>query len=363
MTPTLGGGGAERVIVNILKFLDRSKIDPEYLALNLVGPYVDLLPKDIKITNLKAKKVKYSIFKLVKYINKNRPDVIMSTMGNLNLAILFIKPLLNKNTKIIIRQSNTLSKLFNNYSYNKKIIYKIMYKALYQNADKIIVQSEGMKKDLMNSFPELKNKIVRIYNPIDIEEIDGELEEGKKIDYDNDRAADIIKIISVGRLTYQKGLDNLLKAFHQLTKNKPNVQLMILGEGPLCEELKNMTRELNIEDKVVFKGFVRNPYMYIKKSDIFVLSSRYEGFPNVLLEALVCGTKIISTDCESGPREILGESHYGKLVKVNDINELSVALLEIINDNAIIFPGRQRALDFDAKKIVKEYENTILSRM
>ncbi|MBU9723082.1 MULTISPECIES: glycosyltransferase [Bacillaceae] len=360
ITPNLGGGGAEKVIVNILKFVDRKKIEPEYLALNLVGPFVELLPEDIKVSDLQTEKVSKSIIKLIKSINKSNPDIIMSTLSNLNLAILFIKPFLRRKTKIIVRQSNTLNKIFEQYPYWKKCIYKLSYSYLYRKADKIIVQSEGMKEDLLIMFPSLKDKVIRIPNPIDLNEISVKLESVRKTSTEYNDGCKTIKIVAVGRLTYQKGFDTLLKAFKQLKKNKPNIQLSIVGEGPLKGELKELTSKLDIMEDVDFKGFVNNPYEVIYNSDIFVLPSRYEGFPNILLEALACETKIVATDCKSGPREILGANKYGTLVKVDDVNELSNALLININGHARTAPGYQRALNYDVKNIVKQYEEALL---
>lgn len=346
VVPSLRGGGAERVIVNIVGKLDFNKIDLRLILLKKEGPYVQYLPDNIKVVDLKTSRVRYSIFKLIKEINRFKPDVIFSTLGHLNLAILIIRKLLIGSPKIIVREANTPSQALRSLSTSKKLLFKFLYLLLYPTADRIVAQCEDMKQDIIDTFKINADKIVRIYNPINLNEI-----KQKSTEFNPYNEEDI-NIVAVGRLTYQKGFDVLIDSFKIVNKKIPNAKLTILGEGEWKEKLKRQIETNNLKDRVSILGFKSNPYPYYKYADLYVLSSRWEGFPNALLEALACGTKIVSTDCKSGPREILGENEYGFLVKPNDVNDLArgmICALEATKKDA------DRAKIYDIDHIVKQY--------
>ncbi len=349
--PSLRGGGAERVMINIAKHLDYNKFDLRLIVIKKEGPYLKQLPRNLEVIDINSSRVRYSLFKLMKAINKFKPDVILSTLGHLNLTLLIIRHFLKGNPKIIIREANTPSMNLNQLSPIKKILFKYMYKKLYPKADLIIAQCKDMKNDIVNTFNVKENKIKYIYNPLDIEFI----KEKKKDEnpYDSNK----INLLAVGRLTYQKGFDILINAFNLVINNIPRVQLTILGEGELKQELQNQARKLGILDKISFIGFKDNPYPYYYYADTYILSSRTEGFPNALLEALACGCKVVSTDCKSGPREILGDNEYGILVPVDDYVLLAEGIIKSINSEN---KSKDRAKKFDVRNIVKEYEMIFL---
>jgi glycosyltransferase involved in cell wall biosynthesis len=167
----------------------------------------------------------------------------------------------------------------------------------------------------------------------------------------------MINIIAVGRLTYVKGFDILLKAFKIVNNKIPNTYLTILGDGELKLELENQAKTLNINNNISFVGFENNPYPYFFYSDTYVLSSRWEGFPNTLLEALACNAKVVATDCKSGPREILKDNKYGILVPTEDYVSLAEGILISING---VNKSNDRANAFDVKNIIQEYEELLI---
>lgn len=168
---------------------------------------------------------------------------------------------------------------------------------------------------------------------------------------------DLINIIAIGRLTYVKGFDILLKAFKIVNEKIPNTHLTILGEGELKNELIHQAEKFNILKNITFVNFTNNLYPYLFYSDTFVLSSRWEGFPNTLLEALACHAKVVATDCKNGPREILDNNKYGRLVPTEDYISLAEGIISSINDSN---RSKDRAADFDIEKIVKQYEELFI---
>lgn len=349
--PSLRGGGAEKVMINVISNLDRNIFDITLIVLKKEGPYISLLPEDIEVLDLNTSRVRYSIKKLIKIINYLESDIVLSTLGHLNLALIAIKPFLLSNPKVVVREGNTPSKDLNNLSGIKKVVIKFLYKILYDRSDCIIAQCEDMKKDILKCCNIKNNNIVYIYNPVDVKKIKEKMTEFNPYNDKN------INLISVGRLAHQKGFDILIDAFKIVNKKIPNTHLTILGEGDLKEQLNMKALELNLDQNISFVDFKRNPYPYYYYSDLYILTSRWEGFPNTLLEALACETKIVAVDCKSGPREILKDGIYGVLSEENNPVELANNVIKYINDKN---KTKDRANYFSIDKIIKEYERVLL---
>jgi len=356
MTPNLHGGGAEKVFVNLLKHFDRERIEPVFMTANLSGPYTKHLPTDIEVINLGVSRARYIVPKLLKAINKTKPDVILSTLEQLNLSLLLARPFIRRKTKVVIREANLPSKTMASYSFYRKMIYQSMYRRLYPLADQIIAQSELMRNELLTVTGVKGSRVTTINNPIDIKTI------ARLADVPNPFTRSSGKnIVSVGRLEYQKGYDILIQAFKQILLQYPGSNLYILGEGSLQAELAQLAVSLNIAESVHFAGFTENPYPYMKYADLFVLSSRFEGFPNVLLEALACNAKIVAANCDSGPSDILSRSEFGLLVPVENASALADGMVRGLCDPHIGSKGYARALDYDSRKITDLYEKVLTS--
>ena len=319
----------------------------------------------------------YKLKKLKKELNIQKT---ISMLDSPNIINIFSR----HNDKIVISLRNHKSKEF---SGKKQKLYNAFIRFIYNRADKIIAISDGVKEDAINNLKLNANIIEVIYNPIDVEKIKKLKEEEIEDKYIKLFEENIV-IINSGRLTYQKGQWNLIRAFKKVVESNLNVKLAILGRGELEDDLIKLIKQLQLEDKVILLGYQSNPFKYIYKSKIFVLSSLFEGFGNVILEAMACGIPVISTDCESGPKEIIAEKYdlnkvttdvtyekYGVLVPVFDgsvnysddnLNReediLANSIIKLLNNSQIIKQYRKngvnRVKDFNLKSIIEMWENT-----
>ncbi|SDI42131.1 glycosyltransferase [Natribacillus halophilus] len=354
---SLSGGGAERTVINIINNLDKEKFEVLLiLGTDQNNDYIDLLDKDIKIKFLNCSKLRFCATKLSKYIRVEKPDLLFSTINGNNIVLLIAKILSFRKVPAIIREANNRTQ-----SRSVTRVNKTLTRVLYNRySERIISLSNGVKFDLVRNFRVKESKIEVIYNPVEFDKIQ-ELSMDKVKDFRKNGEEKLL--IAVGRLVEQKDFKTLLKAFSTISQ-QINSRLIILGKGPKEEELKKQSNDLGIGEKVVFLGFKNNPYKYMRLADAFVLSSKWEGFGHVIVEAMATGTSVISTDCESGPREIILEDKYGILVPVGDDRQLSIETIRLLKDDKtkenMIAQSYKRAQDFNVKKIIKEYEKAFM---
>ena len=260
----------------------------------------------------------------------------MSAMHYVNVILLIAKKISRVEFKLVISEHSTLSYSLFNSSFTNKVLKKLM-RNMYPHADEIIAVSQGVADDLVKVLELGDKKVNVIYNPVVTKEL--LLKRNESINHPWIKN-NIPFILGVGRLTKAKNFHLLINAFAKIQKGI-NAHLVILGQGELESELKELICHLGLEDKIHMIGFVENPYSWMKKAELFVLSSSWEGFGNVLVEAMACGTSVISTNCPSGPEEILENGKLGVLVPVNDIDEMANAINNIISssdrDNTISF--------------------------
>lgn len=204
---------------------------------------------------------------------------------------------------------------------------------IYRYANCVVAVSQGAADSIGEIVPAIRNRTKIIYNGVDIQEV----QSLAKADLDSDISAKTFnpyRIVCVGRLNYQKGYDILINALEILHSRRSDFSALFVGQGDLRDELMRLCEEKGISELVHFLGWRRNPYSIMSRSDLFVLPSRFEGFGLVLVEALACGTPIVSFDCPSGPREILANGSYGKLVEPQNVEALATAVDDLLNDEA-----------------------------
>ena len=352
----LSVGGAERVVTNLVNNLDREKFDIHLCLFKKKGGLIDALAEDITLHDLQASRVLAGGYKLFALILQLKPDVVFSSITHVNLLLGFFIPLLRPfcgHTKFMTREVNIPSIRAEHLPGSKRL--DRFYRRLIHNFDCIIAQSSFMKRDIYLSYGTDEDKVVVVNNPIDTSRIRSalghEVSRGKLFDTDK------TVILAVGNLRRQKGFDILLKAMPLLSDR---FHLYLLGEGKERGVLEKMIVELGLSEKVTLLGAHNNPYIYMKNADIIVLSSRYEGFPNVILEANACGKFVIAFECPGVGSEIIENNVNGLLVECGNYKKLAEAIEKhsrVAHDEAII---KETTARYAVQNIVKEYERLFL---
>lgn len=346
---SLAGGGAEKISVALANSFQLNKRKVEFIVLNLKNEiyYDDLNPK-IKKLSLHSRHARTSFFPLIKYILKNNPDKFLVFNHELALVLVLLKIILFKNFKIYSRNISTLSKKLDIetsiwHGYFKKNFLKL----LYNKVDKIIAQSEGMKDDLINNFNLSKRKIEVIYNPYTT----------NKVSSSSITTSTNEEILYIGRLEKIKGLNYLLEAFTIVLNDHPNLKLRIVGQGSLFSILQKDCENKGITKKVIFEGFKKETAPFFENAKLTILTSLYEGFPNVLVESITYGTPVVSFDCKSGPSEIIEDGINGFLVNYLDIDDLVEKISKTLNykwdKSRIIESSKRFSLDNAVSKYLR----------
>ncbi|MFC7041692.1 glycosyltransferase [Halonotius sp. GCM10025705] len=352
--PRMAGGGAEKIILKLSKSLNDRGYDVDLVLVDQSGAYIDEVPDDVHIVELDASRTLTTLPKLALYLRRTSPDSLLTTLNHSNLIAIWAKTLSRSVTRVLIRQANIPSvEAQNTCGLN---ITHILMKIFYSWSDQIIAISEYCREDLIENYGANPESTIKIYNPVDINEIDTLKKENLEFEIKSQ-----YHIVAAGRLSPEKDFETLLRSFYFLSRSV-DAELTILGEGEMEENLKKLSNKLEISGRVTFTGFVSNPYKFMRSADVFVLSSKSEGFGNVLIEAMACETPVVSTNCPGGPSEILQNGKYGKLVPVGHPKELYKAISSMLtmptNGSAL----RSRAEEFDMNHIVDEYEEIIMNR-
>lgn len=340
-------------MVQIANALSRRSHNVQLLLSSAKGSYEQDVYGEIEIFDFRCKRILSTFPKLVTYLKKESPDALLSALNHCNLIAICAARLSGSTTRVVVSERNVVSRAVSGSA--KHLLIRLGTRFLYPLAASVICVSKGVQNDLRAlGLPE--DNLVTIYNPVEIEQIQALV-----------GSADVHKwllvkdrpvIVAVGRLSPQKDYPTLLHAFATLRK-KRKCRLIILGEGPDEAALQSSAQRLGLADDVYFAGFQRNPFCWMAKADLYVLSSQYEGFPGTLLQAMACGCRVVSTDCPSGPRELLEAGRWGRLVPTKDPHQLAQAMDSTLN--ATYAPDvRLRAKDFEPAAIVRQYEEQLL---
>jgi glycosyltransferase involved in cell wall biosynthesis len=317
----LESGGCERMMVNLAAEWSKSGIAVDLVLISREGVYLPLVSPDVRIVDLHARRTLTALPSLVGYLRREQPRALLSGLVHVNTIALLAKTIAPR-TRIVISERNTPTLDSKDEQPAAKFGYKLA-PYLYPRADAIIAVSEGVADDLSKFAGLARQRIKVINNPV-ITDQTLELAQ-EQFHHPWIECGEPPVIVAAGRLVPSKDYPTLLRAFAQLRSTRA-CRLMILGDGFLLESLSQLACELGIKRDVEFLGFLLNPYAVIAKASLFVLSSRWEGSPNALVEAMGCNVPVVSTDCPSGPREILAAGKYGPLVPVGDFEGLAAAM-------------------------------------
>ena len=315
------------------------------------GELMKLVPESVRLIDLDSNRTIGSLMNFGRYIRRELPAVVVSAPLRPNVVAMVAKLLFRRDLTVFVRQDNTLSDQFAASSFRNRLMWRV-FQYLLPASDGIIAVSQGVSDDLCSIVPGSSHKVKTLYNPVVWPDHSERAMAPVDDPWFNDR--DVPVVLSAGRLAPVKDHAMLLRAFAQVIESRP-ARLVILGEGSERGKLTKLAEGLSIAQHVDLPGFRDNPLSYMSKSDVFVLSSRYEGFALVLPEAMACGTPVVSTDCRSGPSELLEGGKLGRLVPVGDWQAMADAIIDTLDNPTP--PDRlvARASEFSAEASVDRY--------
>lgn len=348
--PTLAGGGAERVALNLLKGMIELDIPLDLVLADAEGPYLEQVPDRVRVVNLATGRVILALPALIKYLKETKPVAILSHMNHANIIAIVARDLARIDTKLVVVEHETLSASESKLWLSQ--IFPPLMKWLYPRADSIVGVSQGVSEDLDCELGFEPGKVKTVYNPV----IDRDTlaKAQTPLAHPWFEAGSPPVFLAVGRLSPQKDFSNLIQAFALVRKQKV-ARLMILGEGETRSQLEAEIIALGITADVSLPGFVQNPYAYMHNATTLVLSSRWEGLPTVLIEAMACGCSVVATDCPSGPQEILSSGKYGRLVPTENAPALATAMLQSLENPLSQASSIERGMYFSTDRAVSEY--------
>lgn len=352
--PSLNGGGTERVMVSLANEFSTRGYDVDLVLAKAQGPYLMDVSSNVHVIDLKAGRIIKALIPLVRYLKRKKPTAMLAAMTHTNIVAILACMVGRVSTRLVVSERSTISaRVERSRDIVARFIYYLVPK-LYSRADGIVAVSQASLEDLIR-FTGLPAKTIEfIYNPFEIGRI--EVRAHETLDHPWFESGQPPVILAVGRFNEAKDYPNLIHAFAKVRRNL-SVRLLLLGEGELRGMLESLLLEYGLtNDDVQMPGFVTNPFAYLSRCSVFVLSSRYEGLPGALIEAMACGAPVVSTDCPSGPREILEGGCWGKLVPVGDVEALAQAIDAVLTMPRYLLPNvRERAADFDKDKAVDAY--------
>jgi glycosyltransferase involved in cell wall biosynthesis len=353
--PGLYDGGAERTLLNLAEGIAIRGFPVDLVLSRAEGPYMAEIPDLVRVVDLKAARVLMCMPALVHYLRSERPVALLSTLYA-NLIAVLARRIAGVPQRVVLNEQNNLTSVSSGENDLRWKLYPELAKWLYPWADGITAVSKGVADDLSQAIKVSPSHIQVIYNPI----VTPELQKKSEAFFDHPwfRADEPPVILGVGRLTAQKAFNVLIEAFAQVRKSQPT-RLLILGEGEERPMLEALIKQLGLEQDIQLPGFVSNPYPYMAHATLFVLSSRWEGLPTVLVEAMSLRTPVIATDCPSGPQEILRNGKYGQLVPVNDACALALAIQSFLA-NPATRPPEESWKPYELDFVTDQYLNMLL---
>jgi glycosyltransferase involved in cell wall biosynthesis len=361
---SLAGGGAERVLIELLKNLSREKYHISLAINRPEGFFYDKIPGDVNVIDRsRLRKSPYDlkdrIFGLSKVIHQQQADLVVAFMIGAGRSLMRFHFLLDKRVKKIIRiGENPATKLSKNRSFAGRLLESFEIRRFLPKADALILTSNGIREELAASLNIVPDHIHIVHNPVDIKKISSLKQETVHLPFRKDLNSHKL-IVAAGRLVPEKGYDDMIEVFYKVKKKVP-AKLVILGKGPLKNEIQDLINQKGLQDDVYMPGFVKNPWAYMNHADIYLSTSKSEGFHLSIAEAMACGVTPVATNCDYGPREIISDGVNGRLVPVGDITSIAEAITELLTNtdrrNQLSEMAKKRALDFDISEIVPKYE-------
>jgi glycosyltransferase involved in cell wall biosynthesis len=351
----LRAGGAERNVARVVNGIAARGIEVDLVVVHRTGPFFDELDRRVNVFELPQARTVTSVLGLKRYIESRRPVALLSSLTHTNVAAILANLAARPKTTLAVIERNEIS-------LNRQVktgLVRVAYGLvpwLYPRADILAAVSGGVRDDLARTLRITPDRINVLYNPVVSDDIVNR--SLSPVSHPWLDGHDIPVILGVGRLEPQKNFPLLIRAVSLVLRQRP-VRLIVLGEGVLRADLEQLAQSLGISGQVSFPGFDSNPFRYMRRSSVYVLSSNWEGLPTTLIEAMACGAPVVATDCRSGPREILRNGKLGRLVPVDDVEALARAIVETLDS-----PGDERARiarahEFNLESAVDRYLSVI----
>ncbi len=367
LLPTFTFGGAERTSLNLLKGIDKNRfriclvtsrqIFSHYQNID-IEKFIAIEDLGIDVWFSSLRRFVHDIGRVALLLKREKPDIAFGMMHYPSSLLVFAKTFLRVNVGVVASPRGPSTEYLKHFEHKflRRKLLKWVFGLFCRYADRIVVSSTGMKEECIRDYHAIPERVEVIPNSIDINEIRKISQEG----IDIEMPGDFKFIVTSGRLEREKDFAILLRAFCQVRKIE-KVKLLIIGSGSERENIERLSHEIGIREDVILMGYQRNPYKYISRSDIFVHTCLFEGFANVIIEAMACGIPVIAIDCPYGPRDIIRHQENGLLVPMHDEGSLINYLIMLLRDkqlrDSIARRGFERAMDFPRYKMVKSYEN------
>lgn len=355
---TLNLGGIGRVMLNLSEQFLAQGIAVDFFLSKAVGPYLEQLSNEVRVFTGNGT-VKSSLLPFIRYLRQEKPTAVIASHPHVNVMNIVAAKLARVPTRIIITIHVVTSTHNEAYKSLYTSIIELLTKRIYPWADNIVAVSEAVANDLAPYMGIPRERIEVIYNPVVTQKLFMKAQESPKHPWFEE--TDVPIILCLGRLTKQKDFPTLVRAFAQLRQSR-EARLVLLGEGEDRAALERLVRELKIEESVDLPGYVANPFAYIARAAVVVLSSAWEGLPTVLIEALALGTPVVSTDCPGGSKEILEGGKYGPLVPIGDVEGLARAILASLEHEPDRDFLRARGREFSVQKATDRYLQLIQAK-
>lgn len=352
----MAGGGAERAALELATGLAERGLDVDLVLASAEGPRMADIPDAVRVVDLKARRMLTGMPALVRYLRREQPVGIASVLNHANIALLWARRLARHPARVVVIEQNTRSVAAANGKSRRDRWMPRLASRFYPWADCVAGVSAGVADDLVRLTGLDPAKVRVIYNPIVSDELVRRARAPLAHPWLGDGNS---TFVAVGRLRPQKDFPMLLRAFETVRAQRP-ARLIILGEGNERAALERLAKELGIEDDVQLPGEIANPYAYMARAAAFVLSSRWEGLPTVLIEALRCGAPVIATDCPSGPREILKGGRFGVLLPVGDAEALAGAMIDCL-DGKLAPASDESWQPYHRDRVVDDYLEVLLA--
>jgi glycosyltransferase involved in cell wall biosynthesis len=353
--PSLRCGGAERVMLNLAGAFAGRSFDIDLVVAESAGPYLAQVPPQVRVIDLSAGRVLASLPMLIRYLRQNRPVALLSAMEHANLVALWARGIARVPTRVVVSIHTTVSQRSGQPLRGR--LATASTGLFYKKAQGVVAVSDGVADDFARVTGLRRARIRTIYNPVVTPALSVLAQ--APLSHPWFVAGEPPVVLGVGRLAAPKDFPTLIQAFARIRSTRP-ARLLILGDGEKRSELNAWVHRLGLTADVSLPGYVDNPFAYMHRCSAFVLSSAWEGLPTALIEAMACGAPVVSTDCLSGPAEILTGGRYGQLVPVGDPEAMAAAVITILNEKPDTAATRRRAEAFSTESSAAQYLELLL---